>query len=62
MLPRSQWQLGRVIEAPEDDDGLVRRVKLQVGDRSLTKKQATTHKPHIIERPVQKLVVLGESH
>ncbi|XP_016520269.1 uncharacterized protein LOC107834049 [Poecilia formosa] len=62
MLPRSQWQLGRVVEAPQEDDGLVRRVKLQVGDRNPAKKQGTTHKPHIIERPVQKLVVLLESH
>ncbi|KAL4006146.1 hypothetical protein ACER0C_005859 [Sarotherodon galilaeus] len=62
MLPRNQWQLARVVEAPEEDDGLVRRVKLQVGDRSLTKKQGTAHKPHIVERPVQKLVVLLENN
>ncbi|XP_036003015.1 uncharacterized protein LOC118566077 [Fundulus heteroclitus] len=62
MLPRSQWQLGRVVEAPEGEDGFVRRVKLQVGNRNPTMKWDTTHKPRVVERPIQKLVVLLESH
>ncbi|GAA6067472.1 uncharacterized protein LOC108180199 [Tachysurus ichikawai] len=56
MLPRSQWQLGRVIETVKESDGLVRRVKVQVGGR----KRDQPSKPTIIERPIQKLVVLLE--
>ena len=44
---RSEWQLARVIEAKEDADGLVRKVKLRV-------------RTSVIERPVQKLVLLLE--
>ncbi|XP_024117236.1 uncharacterized protein LOC112138823 [Oryzias melastigma] len=53
-LPRNQWQLGRVIETVKDSDGLVRRVKLQLG------KCVNDSKPTVIERPVHKLVVLLE--
>lgn len=60
MLPRCQWQLGRIVETIEGDDGLVRRVKVQVGVQSQTKKQDRAFKPPIIERPIQKLVVLVE--
>ncbi|KAK0152120.1 hypothetical protein N1851_006485 [Merluccius polli] len=31
LLPRNQWQLERIVERTVDNDGLVRRVKLQVG-------------------------------
>ena len=44
---RSEWQLARVIEAKEDADGLVRKVKLRV-------------RTSVIERPVHKLVLLLE--
>lgn len=37
-IPRNEWTLGRVIDAHEGDDGLVRKVTLQVGDRKLGKK------------------------
>lgn len=57
-IPRNEWTLGRVIDAHEGDDGLVRKVTLQVGDRKLGKKGEHLHKPFIIERPIQKLVVL----
>lgn len=32
MLPRNQWQLGRVVEVIQGSDGLVRRVKVQTGE------------------------------
>nr|XP_020464125.1 uncharacterized protein LOC109964879 [Monopterus albus] len=60
-LPRNQWQLGRVVQTTEGTDGLVRRVKVQVGERKLTKKPEHSSKPSIIERPIQKLVLLLES-
>ena len=63
MLPRSQWQLGRVVETTEGTDGLVRRVRVRVrvGDKTLTKKKGHAFKLSIIERPIQKLVVILES-
>ncbi|XP_040191273.1 uncharacterized protein LOC120924392 [Rana temporaria] len=61
MSPRCQWQLGRVIETTIEKDDLVRRVKVLVGDRRLQDKKDYVSKPSIIERPIQKLVVLIES-
>ncbi|XP_041845165.1 uncharacterized protein LOC121642470 [Melanotaenia boesemani] len=61
VLPRGQWQLGRVVDTTEGKDGFVRRVKVQVGDRKHTKKRDHASRPSIIERPIQKLVVLIES-
>ncbi|XP_055366070.1 uncharacterized protein LOC129604298 [Betta splendens] len=60
-LPRNQWQLGRVVETTESADGLVRRVKVRVGDRRPTKKYDHSLKPSVIERPIQKLVLLMEN-
>ncbi|KAL2091628.1 hypothetical protein ACEWY4_013891 [Coilia grayii] len=60
ILPRNQWQLARVVETTVDSDDLVRRIKVQVGaQRSL--KANSSSKPSIIERPIQKLVLLLES-
>lgn len=60
-LPRNQWQLGRVVETMEQGDGLVRRVKVQVGERKSPRKSDSPFKPSIFERPIQKLVLLLES-
>ncbi|KAK0152254.1 hypothetical protein N1851_006383 [Merluccius polli] len=60
ILPRNQWQLGRVVETTVDSDGLVRRVKVQVGTQKSHKTNSPS-KPSIIERPIQKLVLLLES-
>ncbi len=58
--PRNQWHLGRVVETKKESDGLVRRVKVLVGERTSVKQDRPT-KPLIIERPIQKLVLLLES-
>lgn len=58
--PRNQWHLGRVVETTEEKDGLVRRVRVLVGEKTVGKQYHPT-KPSIIERPVQKLVLLLES-
>lgn len=55
VIPRCHWRLGRVVETMKGDDGLVRRVKVQMGDGNLTQRRS------LIERPVQKVVVLIES-
>lgn len=58
-VPRNQWHLGRVVETTEGPDGLVRRVKVQVGKHRAAMKDCPS-KPSVIERPIQKLVLLIE--
>ncbi|KAJ8369493.1 hypothetical protein SKAU_G00095210 [Synaphobranchus kaupii] len=60
-LPRNEWRFGRVSETTADKDGLVRRVQVCLGDRKLGKKGERVHKLSVIERPVQKLVLLLET-
>lgn len=60
-VPRNEWKLARIVETSEDDDGLVRKVKLQMGQSNLGRKGERLKQPSILERPVQKLVVLVES-
>ena len=52
-IPRNKWKLSKVLEVFQDSDGLVRRAKIQTGKR--------LNKMSIIERPIQKLVVLIEA-
>lgn len=59
--PRGEWKLARVIETVLGKDGLVRRVKISVGDKRLNEKGERLGKPSILERPVQKLVLLVEA-
>ena len=59
--PRNEWSLGRVVEVITDDDNLVRKVKVAVGqpnsDNKNRRKTAIVH----IERPIHKLVLLKET-
>ena len=57
-LPRNQWQLARVVEAEPDSDGLVRKVKVAVAGRNLDKLGRRVKPTSILERPIQKLVLL----
>ncbi|CAG2240320.1 unnamed protein product [Mytilus edulis] len=50
-LPRNHWPLAKVVEVKVDDDRLVRRVKVMLGQRGSTK-------PSVLERSVHKLVLL----
>ncbi len=61
-MHRNEWRLGRVSETTTDKDGLVRRVKIQLGDSKLGKKGERLHKVSEVERPVQKLVLLLETN
>lgn len=56
--PRNEWKLARVLEVFKDDDGLVRKTRIQIGNRMLGKRGERLSKPSVIERPIQKLVVL----
>ena len=58
---RCQWRFAKVIETIHDDDGLVRRVKIQMGDPDLSKQGKRLGKLSILERPIHKLVVLVEN-
>lgn len=57
-VPRNEWRLARVLKVCKDDDGLVRRATIQIGNRGLGKRGERLTKPSIVERPIQKLVVL----
>jgi len=56
--PRNTWKLARVIEAYEDEDGLVRKVKLAVGNPQLTQDGKRTKPLSTLERPIHNLVLV----
>lgn len=58
---RGRWKLAKVIEASPGEDGLVRRVRLLVGDSQLDHNGRRIRTPTVIERPVQKLVLIVEN-
>ncbi|KAK9513134.1 hypothetical protein VZT92_026696 [Zoarces viviparus] len=60
-ISRNEWKLARVLDVLKNDDGLVRKVKIQIGERKLGKGGERLSKPSIVERPIQKLVILVES-
>lgn len=55
-LPRNQWKMVKVVETIKDKEGLVRKVKLQVG-----RGNSGRNTECILERPIQNLVVLVEN-
>ncbi len=57
---RNEWPLGRVTEAMEGEDGLVRKVKLNVGSRKLDNKRRRKAELSVLERPIQKVILLLE--
>ena len=57
-LPRNRWQLACVREVYSDEDGLVRKVKIEVGDRSRDNNGKRVHAVTVLERPVHQLVLL----
>lgn len=61
-LPRNEWRLGLVLDVCADEDGLVRKAKIQIGNRKLGKKGQRLTNPSILERPIHKLVVLVENN
>ena len=56
--PRNRWSLARVVKADEEEDGLVRKVKLAVGDPKITNQGKRTNSLRTLERPIHKLVLL----
>lgn len=54
----SHWWLARVIETISDKDDLIRKVKILVGDPTLTKQDKRTSEATVLVRPIQKLTLL----
>jgi hypothetical protein len=57
-LPRCQWRMARVREVYPGKDGLVRKVKLVMGDLSISNKGKRVNPETLIERPIHKLVLI----
>ncbi|XP_077978095.1 uncharacterized protein LOC144433628 [Glandiceps talaboti] len=57
-VPRMEWPLAIVTETTEGEDGLVRKVKIQVSTKNLDKKGRRDSKLSILERPIQRLILL----
>ena len=57
-VQRNQWPLALVIEAKEDQDGLVRKVKLRVSNNKAIMKGTKIKALSEMERPVQGVVLL----
>ncbi|CAI5668824.1 unnamed protein product [Oreochromis niloticus] len=60
-LPRNEWRLARVEETVADKDGLVRKVKIRLGDQKMKREGQCSGNPSIVERPIQKLILLLEA-
>ena len=56
--PRNEWNMGRVLNPIQSNDGLVRKATVLVGSRNLDKNGKRNNQPSILERPVQKLVLI----
>ena len=60
-LFRGHWRMGKVIETVVDEDKLVRKVKVLIGDKHLSGDVKRLSEPSVLERPIHKLTVLVES-
>ena len=60
-LPRNQWQLARVVRTYPSDDGLVRKVNILLADSSIEDSGRRSKSPVMLERHIQKLVLLVPS-
>ena len=52
----------RVLDVCKDEDGLVRKATVQIGDRKLGNAGHRHASPSILEQPIHKLVVLVENN
>ena len=60
-LPRSQWRIGKIIEVFDDNDGLIRKVKLVIGSNVFDNKGRRKESLANLERPIHKVVSLYNS-
>ena len=59
--PRNQWEVCCVIKALPDKDGLVHKVKLEVGSQYLASNGKRNQLLATLERPIHKLVLLSST-
>ena len=59
--PRGHWKLGRVEECHPSADGIIRSVKIAIGDSKLDERGRRTQPVSYLTRPITKLVLLLES-
>lgn len=57
-MPRDACKLGIVIAAYPDQDGLVRKTSVRIATAFLDRTGKPLYKPTILDRPVQRLVVI----
>ena len=55
---RNNWRTARVKETRQDEDGLVRNVKVVVADACLNNKGQRIRNQSVLERPIQKIILL----
>ena len=60
-VARGHWKLARIVQTIQNKDGLVRKVRLQVGDSTLTKTGKRLSKATLLDRPIHKLTLLLEN-
>ena len=56
--PRNQWRLGRVVKTYPDDTNVVRSVAVAVGDPNISNSGKRQRPQSILDRPIQKLVLI----
>ena len=57
-IPRNQWRVCHVVGVLPDEDGLLRRVRLEVGSQNLASNGKRNQPLSTLERPIHKLVLL----
>ena len=57
-IPRNQWRVCRVLGVLPDEDGLLRRVRLEVGSQNSASNGKRNQPLSTLERPIHKLVLL----
>ena len=60
--PRMEWPIAIITEVKRDSDGLVRRIKARRGNSELDKEGKPSKLASVLERPIQKIVVLLENN
>ena len=55
--PRCSWSLAKVVECYPSEDGLVRKVKLMMADKTLDKYGKRRQPATLLDRPVHKLIL-----
>lgn len=58
---RNDWKIRTVVETFPGTDGLVRNVKIRMGNRRLDKYRKPISDASVLTCPIQKLVLLAEA-